>query len=266
MIASDEFHLFLTDPASVSDADRLHRCRALLSDHERARCDRLNTARHRHHFLVAHALLRTVVARYAGADPSTLRFEVGEHGRPEVVPGSTPRPVRFNLSHTDGLVAVGVTAKHDVGVDVERLRDVNLDVAEKHFAPSEILSLRALPAEHQRPRFFAYWTLKEAYIKARGLGLALPLDGFAFDLDTEGLGFRIRDDLGDRAADWSFALLEAGPHHRAAFAVRQSPGISCRWRVFEGAPLEESRECQPATLAGLGVESARHPSGEGSPG
>ena len=182
MIASDEFHLFLADPASVSDADGLHRCRALLSDHERARCDRFRFARDRHHFLVAHALVRTVVARYAGADPSALRFEVGERGRLEVVPGSTPRPVRFNLSHTNGLVAVGVTAKHDVGVDVERLRDVNLDVAEKHFAPSEVLSLRALPAEHQRPRFFAYWTLKEAYIKARGHGLFMSLDRFAVSL------------------------------------------------------------------------------------
>ena len=266
VIASDELHLFFADPDSVSDGDVLGRCRALLSEEERVRCDRFKFARDRHQFLVSHALVRTVVARYADADPASLRFEIGERGRPELLPGTTPRPVRFNLSHTDGLIAVGVTAEHDVGVDVERMREVNLGIADKHFAPSEVESMRALPDADQRARFFAYWTLKESYIKARGLGLALPLDGFAFDLDGGGLGFHIRDDLGDRGADWSFALLEVAPHHRAAFAVRQGSGGVCRWRVFEGAPFQTSRERRPATLAGLAVESVPGPSGEGNPG
>lgn len=266
MIAANELHLFFVDPRAVSDAELLRQYRELLSDEERARCDRFWFDRDRHHFLVAHALVRTVVGRYTGGDPVALSFELGERGRPELADGCVPHPVRFNLSHTQGLVALGVTAFQDVGVDVEAVRDVNLGIADRHFAPSEVRALRSLPDVQQVDRFFAYWTLKESYIKARGLGLALPLDGFAFDLDAEGLGFDVRDDIGDHAEEWSFALLDVGPGHRAAFAVRTGSGVSCRWRVFEGAPLQESRELRPATLAGLEVESARDSSGEGSPG
>ena len=91
--------------------------------------------------------------------------------------------LRFNLSHTDGLIACAVTIGREVGVDVEHIqRRLTHDVAGRFFAPREVDDLKALPEDEQQRVFFDYWTLKEAYIKARGFGLALPLGDFAFTL------------------------------------------------------------------------------------
>ena len=229
--------------------------RELLSQDERRRHDRFRFANDRHHFLVAHALLRTVVGRCSETRPEQLRFEVGEWGRPELAPGSAPRPVRFNLSHTRGLVAVAVTAEHPVGVDVERIREVNPGVADKHFAPSEVAALRALEGEDaRRRRFFSYWTLKESYIKARGEGLRLPLAGFAFDLDATSLGLEIRSDLKDHGRDWACSVMAAGARHRAAFAVKFGEGGSCRWRAYTETPLAET---EPRSVEVIASRSAR---------
>ena len=240
-----DLQLFFVDPREVQDRTLLAAYRALLSDDERGRHDRFRFERDRHHFLVAHALVRTTLARCTGRDAASLRFTIGERGRPELDTAGDDPGVRFNLSHTLGKVVVAVTRENDVGVDVERMRDVNLGVAEKHFAAAEVAALRALPAGQQESRFFAYWTLKEAYIKARGMGLALPLDGFAFDLDAAGgageMGFSVRPDLGDRAEEWSFCLLDAGPEHRAAFAVRCGAGKTVGWTATEVVPLAGER-------------------------
>lgn len=254
MPASDEpLRLVFADPRNIDDPDLLHRYRGLLSAEECARHDRFRFPRDRHHFLVAHALVRTTLARATGRDAASLTFTIGERGRPELDLPDGEVSVRFNLSHTLGRVAVAVTASDDVGVDVERMRDVNLGVAERHFAPSEAASLRALPADQQEARFFAYWTLKEAYIKARGLGLALPLDGFAFDLDGDcgdgRMGFSVRADLGDSAEEWSFGLIDAGAEHRAAFAVRSGAGATVRWSASEVVPLAQERPIDLPVLA-----------------
>ena len=93
--------------------------------------------------------------------------------------------LRFNLSHTDGLVVCLVAVEREIGVDVEhtaRAGSVGIEIAERFSSPSEVAELRSLPFADQRSRFFDYWTLKEAYIKARGLGLHLPLDQFSFHL------------------------------------------------------------------------------------
>lgn len=245
-------HLSFTDPRNLKDPGVLRSYLGLLSDDERARHDRFRFERDRHHFLVAHALVRTTLARVTGRTPESLTFTIGERGRPELDPVEGEEPVRFNLSHTLGLVAVAVTRERDVGVDVERLRDVNLGVADKHFAPPEVASLKALDATEQESRFFSYWTLKEAYIKARGMGLALPLDGFWFGLDDgERLAFSVRADLGDRADAWSFALLDAGAEHRAAFAVRSEPGESVRWTTSKVVPLVEEHPVEFPAMAVL---------------
>ena len=104
------------------------------------------------------------------------------HGRPEILdrPAGVP-DLRFNLSHTDGLIACAVTIGREVGVDVEHVgRRLTHDIAGRFFAPREVADLKSLPVAEQPRVFFDYWTLKEAYIKARGFGLALPLGDFAF--------------------------------------------------------------------------------------
>jgi 4'-phosphopantetheinyl transferase len=220
-----EAHVWYVLPETVTDPAQLEAWTALLSADERARHRRLRVAGGRHLFLVARALVRTVLGRYLGTDPAALELRPDEHGRPELI--GAPVPLRFSLSHTDGFVACGVVAGRDVGVDVEPRdrRKRHLALADRYFSAREAAALRAVPEADQRLRFFEYWTLKEAYVKARGLGLALPLDAFTFVLE-EGMPVRVEIDarLADDARRWQFALLRPTARHVLAVAVGRGSG------------------------------------------
>jgi 4'-phosphopantetheinyl transferase len=132
-----------------------------------------------------------------------------------------------------------VSVAHEpVGVDVERMdrRTETVRLAERYFAPSEVRALRALPAAEQPRRFFAYWTLKESYIKARGLGLALPLDQFAFHLDDEAIRIAFDPRLVDNPARWRFALLDAPPCYTLTVGV-DTGGAPLSLRAAPVVPL-----------------------------
>jgi 4'-phosphopantetheinyl transferase len=136
---------------------------------------------------------------------------MNDYGKPSIAAEHVAaRGIEFNLSHTDGLVVMGVTRDRSIGVDVENVRacEVGIEIAERFFAPEEILALRALPEEKQKHRFFEYWTLKEAYIKARGMGLSIPLERFAFHLqDPEQIRLTIDSGQQDCAGCWWFSQL-----------------------------------------------------------
>jgi 4'-phosphopantetheinyl transferase len=131
--------------------------------------------------------------------------------------------LRFNISHTDGLIACAVTIGREVGVDVENIgRRLLHDVAGRHFAPNEVRDLRQLPDDEQQRAFFDYWTLKEAYIKARGFGLALPLGDFAFKLNPPAPPvIAFEPALEDDPATWQFLQDWPTPQHRLGLAVRR---------------------------------------------
>jgi 4'-phosphopantetheinyl transferase len=153
-------------------------------------------------------MVRIVLSAYAAIEPRDWRFVVNGYGGPSI--GSEharAKGLEFNLSHTDGLVAMAVTRDRAIGVDVESVRteEVDLAVADRVFAPQELAALRALPREQQKQRFFEYWTLKESYIKARGLGLSIPLDGFAFHLEAPPkIRLTIDQSLQDHPERWLF--------------------------------------------------------------
>jgi 4'-phosphopantetheinyl transferase len=214
-------------------------CAALLSKDEHDRLARLRVPAARHDALVTRALVRRALsAHVVGVDPRAWIFRTGRHGRPEIAsPAGGPR-LRFNVSHTSGLVVVGITPRRAIGVDVEDLgRQRRADaVADRFFAPLEAARLRALAPAARRRRFIAYWTLKEAYVKARGLGLRLPLAHFWFHLDGRGrarIAFdaRLRDD----PRRWRFALLRPTRRHVLAVAVARAPGTRVRLHLH-GAP------------------------------
>ena len=198
--------------------------RALMSADEQARMARLIFERDRRRFLLTRALVRTMLSRYANVPPAQWSFVENVHGRPEIVdrPSGVP-DLRFNISHTDGLIACAVTIGREVGVDVEHIgRRLTHDVAGRFFAPSEVHDLTRLPDEEQQRVFFDYWTLKEAYIKARGFGLALPLADFAFTLSpSEPPRIAFEPSLDDDPATWQFAQDWPTPQHRLALAVRR---------------------------------------------
>jgi 4'-phosphopantetheinyl transferase len=192
----------------------------LLSDAERARAQRFHFERDRHSYILAHALCRGLLSACTARAPGSFSFEPGDHGKPEVAVLPGEGRLRVNISHTRGMAAAALTVDHDIGVDVEWLgRNVGASaVAASHFAPSEQAVLAAAPEAQKTETFLAFWTLKEAYVKAIGKGLSQPLQSFAFDLKTRAI--RFDDALCDDPACWRFARLAPGRDHTLALAVR----------------------------------------------
>ena len=168
------------------------------------------------------AYLRRVLSRLSGVPPEALRFKTGQHGKPEIDQPLEARDLQFSLSHTHGLVVCAAAWGCAVGVDVERIRrHVSLlDLVDRYFDPGEAAALRALPDAERQRRFLEYWTLKEAYAKARGLGLNLPFNRVAFRLGANReIGVTFRPALGDTPSRWRFALHHIGGEHVVATAV-----------------------------------------------
>ena len=242
-IAPGEAHLWYVFHEEIRDPALIQAYHGLMTPEEAERQARFYFPKGRHEHLCARALVRTTLSRYAPVDPRRWTFSKGEHGRPDIAgPPGTP-PLRFNLSHTEGLIACLITLDREVGVDVEYIDrpSSTVEIADRFFSPSEVRALRSQPEERQRSRFFDYWTLKEAYIKARGMGLALPLDQFSFHLEPRDEGRDIRISFDPRLADdpesWQFSLWSPSPQHRMAAAIRKGRG---------GAPLAiVLRECVP---------------------
>jgi 4'-phosphopantetheinyl transferase len=216
--------LVRTDALDHADLARL---RTLMTAEEAERGSRFVRATDRDTFTVTRALVRTTLSRYGPTAPRDWRFVTNAHDCPFVDPAQAgDPPLHFNLSHTRGLVALAVARGHRVGVDVERMdRDVTDGIAERYFAPAEVRDLAAVPPERQPQVFFDYWTLKEAYIKARGLGLALPLDRFAFTLRGEAAPtIAFAPGFDDDAGRWQFWQSRPTPDHRLALAVEREAG------------------------------------------
>jgi len=193
---------------------------ALLSQDERRRMVRLHFERDRLLFLVAHALLRITLSRYSDVMPDAWQFGTAVHGRPEIANRPSSR-LRFSLSHTSGLAACAVMLNRDLGVDVEHLsRKAAAGVADRVFTAREAGDLNNAPAETRAARFLEYWTLKEAYLKACGLGLSLPLDRFSVYQQAAGRWrMSFEPPLTDDPARWWLWSSRVGNSHQAALAV-----------------------------------------------
>jgi 4'-phosphopantetheinyl transferase len=217
---------------------RLDRYRQLLNPDELARERRFHFDADKERFVIGRALTRLQLSRFLGGDPRQWQFVTNAHGRPELLAPRGSRSIGFNVSHTHGLIAIAVAATADVGVDVEWVdRTLTHDIAERFFAPAEVADLRALsPADQQRV-FFDYWTLKEAYIKARGMGLALPLMDFAFTLSpSRPPAIAFSGGISDVPETWQFVQSWPTPSHRLAVAVRRDPGADVDVQIEPTVP------------------------------
>src|SRR5262245_4061743 len=153
----------------------------LLSPEERARAARFHFDNHRQRYIVGRGLLRRLLASYLPCRPQDVRLCYNSHGKPALSGTNCPQGLKFNASHSDGLLLAAVALGREIGVDVERRRQLNdwRGLAGRFFAPREVAALDGLPSGDRERAFFTCWTRKEAYLKAQGLGLALPLNGFA---------------------------------------------------------------------------------------
>ena len=182
-------------------------------------------------------MARHLLASRAGVPAGEFRFVENAHGRPEITHPSLDRPLRFNLSHSGGVVACVLGDARQIGVDVERLDRPAIDprVIRRYCSEQEQASLNAMPETLRHERFLELWTLKEAYVKARGTGLTLPLRRVSFQVGLKGTGDVDFNGIDDEAR-WVFAHTRLEPRHLLAVAAEREPGVEAALRLKTFAP------------------------------
>ena len=239
-LSSNEIHLYFSHPEQITDPELLQRYKSLLTEDELTQMSRYYFAGHRHQYLITRALIRTSLSAYYPVDPAEWRFGKNDYGKPQISYPEGVFPARFNLSHTDGLIMCGFARDYDIGVDVEdgkRTTRAGLEGLSSYFSAQEIEDLGKLPPEQQKQRFFDYWTLKESYIKARGMGLAIPLGKFSFKFNENNLSdFSTHPDLNDDAKNWQFWRLPMADRYQVAVAVN-SANSNLTINAYNSVPL-----------------------------
>jgi len=169
------------------DPSTLRHLKSTLAQNELERAKRFIFDPDRNHFIAARGILRDVLGRYLQCAPQTIDFVYGARGKPAILSGGSRHPLCFNLSHSHGLAVIGIAREREIGIDVEMIRSefASDDIAKRYFSAKEIDELSRLPTELRTEGFFLCWTRKEAYIKAKGDGLHIPLDSFDVSLSPE---------------------------------------------------------------------------------
>jgi 4'-phosphopantetheinyl transferase len=200
---------------------------AALNPEEIAQSARFFFAKDRRRYLATRSMVRHVLSRYIPLAPAEWCFRANAHGRPAIANAhELAHGLDFNISHTDHLIAIGVARNRRIGLDIEFVaRDAPFEVTE-NFAPEERAMLASLDDAGRAARFWELWTLKESYIKARGIGLSLPLDQFRFSFDSPGIRLHLDPAVADDAPErWQFALGALDDNHcLAVCAERRGSG------------------------------------------
>jgi 4'-phosphopantetheinyl transferase len=178
----EEIHVW---QASLDCEDEaLEKLELTLSPDEKARAGRFHFAKDRHRYIVGRGLLRELLGRYLQEAPASLEFSYGEYGKPSLAGANAPSGLCFNLSHSAGLVMYVFAKDRNLGIDVELIKPESAgeEIARRYFSTREVSDLLSLPPDARAEAFFHCWTRKEAYLKARGAGLQIPLDSFSVSL------------------------------------------------------------------------------------
>jgi 4'-phosphopantetheinyl transferase len=221
-ISNTEAHLWYIFPEAVTNQELLRSWFEMLSDEEKGRQQKFVFEKDRHLFLVAHAFVRTCLSRYCEVTPEQWVFSQNKYGKPFIDCSHLDRPFNFSLSHTQGLIACLVTVAHQVGVDVEHIlrKDSKIGIAERYFTQEEVNDILSYPSNERAIRFYEYWTLKEAYIKAKGMGLSIPLHTCRFQIsDSRAIQVVFDREREDDPKRWKFDLYRINPGHICAVAI-----------------------------------------------
>ena len=193
-----------------------------LSADELERANRFHFQKDRCRFIAGRGILRSIIADYLQTRPKDIGFTYNTRGKPSITKMSGGSGISFNLSHSHGLAVYAFTRRREIGIDIERLRS-NLSferIAKRFFTTEEFEKLNSLAHEEFIEGFFKLWTFKEAYIKAKGIGLSIPLNRFVVTFDR-GQTVRIKK-IGinpDEECGWSFHSLTPARGYVGALAV-----------------------------------------------
>jgi 4'-phosphopantetheinyl transferase len=247
VLAPLEVHIWYRHTESATSV-AVEAARATLSTDERARADRFHFDQDRRDYTLAHDLLRRCLSKYRPVAPTAWAFQTDAAGKPFLPSDST---LSFNLSHTRELVACAIASGMPVGIDAERTGRI-LDaaaLAERYFSPCETASLARGGADALGLRFLELWTLKEAFAKAVGAGLTLPLNSMSFGLDQEDM-ITFEPPASFVASEWHFALFELAACARIAVAVQAaSPPRFVTFGFAPDTPAADVRELRPSRVS-----------------
>jgi len=193
-----------------------------LSIDEIRRADRYRQERDRSRYVVAHGALRELLADYMAQTPRDISFGHTATGKPFLIDKGGGAPIRFNLSHSGEWALVGLALSTEVGIDIEQIDpDVSVEaIAERFFSRSEFEAIQGIPLEQRRTAFFSAWTRKEAYVKARGEGIADRLRNFSVSIDPEQSAMLLTDSIDASATlHWRIYDLHIIPNYAAAIAA-----------------------------------------------
>jgi len=236
----DEVHVHVLRAPEWLEPTLEARYLALLTPEECARRARFYFPKGRTQYLLTRVLARITLSLYADVAPGDWRFTPNAYGKPEIAEpiDALSRSLRFNLSNTEGLQACIVGRERELGVDVESTerRAEAFEIADRFFSSAEVAELCACPEPARSERFYYYWTLKEAYIKARGAGLSIPLDRFSFSLAAPNIGFRDTA-VFEPPEHWQFGTHRFESRHILSYALRREQRAPVRVRLRELEPL-----------------------------
>jgi 4'-phosphopantetheinyl transferase len=205
----------------------LRQFEATLASDEKARASRYHFQRDRDSFVAAKGVLRELLGRYLNRSPGQLEFDYSPRGKPALRKEPLRRSVQFNVSHSHGLALFSFAIGRQLGIDVELIRPdfAGEEIAERYFSPQEIMELGGLPSSLRTEGFFLCWTRKEAYVKARGEGLHIPLDSFHVSL-TPGHPARLQSEDCSR---WMLRSLCPDRRYTGALVGEGSEWQLCCW-------------------------------------
>lgn len=260
-LATSELHVWLAFDRELAGEPLVASFTALLDAGERERAARFRSDEHAHQFLVTRALQRSVLSVYAPEiAPADWRFVAGERGKPELAPEFSGVGLRFNVTHTASLVVMAVTRAGLVGVDAESLdaRAAPLALATRYFTADEARQLAGCSASEQQRCFYRLWTLKEAWLKATGRGVADGLAGISFDFDAAGNVAQVAMP-GDDLSRWQFWQGQIGEQHLAAIAASNpwGPLAISVFRRLPAAALEYEPQPTLRLVAGASGQEQR---------
>jgi 4'-phosphopantetheinyl transferase len=216
--------------------ERVAALRDTLAADEQARAERFRFPIDRTRSIVARGLLRAIIARYLDREPATIAFQYSPTGKPSLRDTTESGDFHFNVSHADGVALYAISRGRAVGVDIERVRAdmANERIAARFFSPREVAALRNLRPDLQSEAFFTCWTRKEAYVKARGVGITAGLDQFDVSLaPDEPAAILANRDASEAHRPWSLYHLTPCPGYVGAVAAEGERHLLSCWQWQE---------------------------------
>lgn len=257
-LSSGDIHLYVSHSNTIDDPGLLRKYEKLLSSSESDTYYSFNYLEQRKSFLIAKALIRNVLSHYVEKPIESWDIRYSVLGKPYVA--CPDKNLNFNISHTQNLVVCAISTSHNIGVDIEYIdedRDV-INISKKCFSKDEIKTIQGISDRHlQLKKFYEVWTLNEAFVKASGRGMEIPVDDFSVCVLDASDGGYVNDNINicihepssKRPRNTKNWLLSLYPSHQLALSVIGDTNAVFSLRIFEGVPLEGFDEVDRVSLS-----------------